>query len=56
VEKFKLVDAKEQLVMLVTGLAGAGKSTAIEVSRQFCFEFAGPLILFGEKKHFCSLK
>ena len=31
--------AKEQLLMFVTGPAGAGKSTALEVAQHFCFEF-----------------
>ena len=30
---------REQLIMFVTGLAGAGKSTGINVAQRFCFEF-----------------
>ena len=30
---------REQLIMFVTGFAGAGKSTAIKVAQRFCFEF-----------------
>ena len=30
---------REQLIMFVTGLAGAGKSKAINVAQSFCFEF-----------------
>ena len=37
----KLLDlgAKEQLLMFITGPAGSGKSTALEVAQHFCFEF-----------------
>ncbi|KAL7521820.1 hypothetical protein ACHAWF_000293 [Thalassiosira exigua] len=36
--------------MFVTGPAGAGKSTAIEVAQQFCFEFCRSMdIIWGEK-------
>ena len=30
---------REQLLMFVTGFAGAGKSTAIKVAQKFCYEF-----------------
>ena len=30
---------REQLIMFVTGFAGAGKSTAIKVAQTFCYEF-----------------
>jgi type II secretory pathway predicted ATPase ExeA len=39
IEKLKKLGAKEQLVMFITGPAGAGKSTAITVAQRFCFEF-----------------
>lgn len=35
----KNMGAKEQLLMFVTGPAGAGKSTAITVAQRFCYEF-----------------
>lgn len=35
----KKLGAKEQLLMFVTGPAGAGKSTAITVAQKYCFEF-----------------
>ena len=35
----KELGAKEQLLMFVTGPAGAGKSTAITVAQKYCFEF-----------------
>ena len=39
IDNLKKIGAKDQLLMFVTGPAGAGKSTAIEVAQQFCFEF-----------------
>jgi cytidylate kinase len=49
------MDANKQLLMFVTGPAGAGKSTATEVPQQFCFEFCRSMDMFGEKIHFYSL-
>ncbi len=49
-QKLKDLGAKEQLLMFVTGPAGAGKSTAIEVAQQFCFQFCKSMdILWGDK-------
>ena len=31
--------AKEQLIMFLTGSAGWGKTTAVKLAQQFCFEF-----------------
>ena len=30
---------REQLIMFVTGMAGAGKSTGIKVAQKYCFDF-----------------
>ena len=50
VGKLKQLGAKEQLLMFVTGPAGAGKSTAIDVAQQFCFEFCKSMdIIWGDK-------
>jgi len=35
----KAKGGREQLIMFVTGFAGAGKSTAIKVAQKFCYEF-----------------
>ena len=38
----KILEARggrKQLIMFVTGLAGAGKSTGINVAQRFCYEF-----------------
>ncbi len=39
VNRLKARDAKEQLLMFLTGPAGLGKSTAMMVAEQFCYEF-----------------
>jgi len=39
IEQLKVHGAQEQLLMFLTGPAGAGKSTAMKVARRFCFEF-----------------
>ena len=50
VGKLKQLGAKEQLLMFVTGPAVAGKSTAIDVAQQFCFEFCKSMdIIWGDK-------
>ena len=41
-ELTEILEAKggqKQLIMFVTGLAGAGKSTGINVAQRFCYEF-----------------
>jgi cytidylate kinase len=46
----KELGAKEQLIMFVTGPAGSGKSTAIDVAQQFCFECCKSMkIIRGDK-------
>ena len=39
IEQLKVHGAQEQLLMFLTGPAGAGKSTAMKVATRFCFEF-----------------
>ena len=56
VGKLKQLGAKEQLLMFVTGPAGAGKSTAIDVAQQFCFEFCKSMDIIWGDKHFSSLQ
>ncbi len=49
-QKLRGLGAKEQLLIFATGPAGAGKSTAIEVAQQFCFQLCKPIdILWGDK-------
>ena len=33
----------EQLIMFLTGFAGAGKSTCVKIAQRFCFEFCRSL-------------
>ena len=40
---------RDQLIMFVTGFAGAGKSTAIKVAQRFCYEFCkAASIMWGD--------
>ena len=39
IEKLKARGGRDQLLMFLTGPAGSGKSTAIKVAQQFCYEF-----------------
>lgn len=38
--ELKEIGGKDQLIMFVTGPAGAGKSTSLEVAQYFCFDFS----------------
>ena len=38
-EELKARGAQNQLLMFLTGPAGAGKSTAVKTTRRFCFSF-----------------
>jgi hypothetical protein len=39
IKKLKARDGRDQLLMFLTGPAGLGKSTAMKVAQQFCYEF-----------------
>ncbi len=39
IEKIKARGGRDKLLMFLTGPAGLGKSTAIKVAQQFCYEF-----------------
>jgi hypothetical protein len=39
VDKLQARGGQEQLIMFLTGSAGSGKSTAVRVAEQFCYEF-----------------
>ena len=43
IQNLKNLGAEDQLLMFVTGPAGAGKSTAITVAQKFCYEFCRSL-------------
>ena len=38
-DKLYALGAKEQLIMFLTGSAGAGKTTAVKFAKRLCFEF-----------------
>ena len=40
IEELEARGGNQQLLMFLTGPAGAGKSTAIKVSQRFCFKFS----------------
>ena len=40
VDELKVRGGRDQLIMFLTGPAGAGKSAAIKVARRFCFDFS----------------
>lgn len=40
IAELKARGGREQLIMFLTGPAGAGKSAAIKIARRFCFEFS----------------
>ena len=49
VEQLKARGGMDQLLMFLTGPAGAGKSTALTVAQRFCFEFCRAIgILWGD--------
>ncbi len=39
VHRLEAMGGQSQLIMFRTGLAGSGKSTAVKVAQQFCYEF-----------------
>ena len=39
IAKLKARGGRDQLLMFLTGPAGSGKSTAMRVAQQFCYEF-----------------
>ena len=40
ITELKARGGQDQLLMFLTGPAGAGKSTAVQVAKTFCFEFS----------------
>jgi hypothetical protein len=39
IKKLKARGGRDQLLMFLTGLAGSGKSTAMKVAQNFCYEY-----------------
>ena len=40
IKQLKAMGGKEQLLLFLTGMAGAGKSSGLTVAQAFCFEFS----------------
>jgi putative protein kinase ArgK-like GTPase of G3E family len=52
-KKLKARGGMEQLIMFLTGPAGAGKSTAVTVAQRFCFKFCQAVgILWSDRTFF----
>ena len=51
-EKLYALGAKEQLIMFLTGSAGAGKTTAVKLAQKFCFEFCRSVGSFWNSRTF----
>ena len=47
-----LLGAKEQLIMFLTGSAGAGKTTAVKLAQRFCFEFCRAVSILWNNRTF----
>jgi len=52
VKHLKARGGMEQLLMFLTGPAGAGKSTAVKVAQRFCFEFCAAVAVMWHDKTF----
>jgi hypothetical protein len=55
VEKLKARGGMEQLIMFLTGPAGAGKNTAVTVAQRFCFKFCQAVGILWSDRTFFSL-
>ena len=51
-DKLYALGAKEQLMMFLTGSAGAGKTTAVKLAQKFCFEFCHAVSIFWSDRTF----
>ena len=51
-EKLYALGAKEQLIMFLTGSAGAGKTTAVKLAQRFCFEFCRAVSILWNNRTF----
>jgi type II secretory pathway predicted ATPase ExeA len=52
VESLKARGGMSQLLMFLTGPAGAGKSTAVKVAQRFCFEFCAAVSVMWHDETF----
>lgn len=51
-DKLYALGAKKQLIMFLTGSAGAGKTTAVKLAQRFCFEFCRAVSILWNNKTF----
>ena len=51
-DKLYALGAKEQLIMFLTGSAGAGKTTAVKLAQRFCFEFCRAVSILWNNRTF----
>ena len=52
VELLTALGGREQLVMFLTGPAGAGKTTAVKLAQRFCFEFCNAVSIMWNDRTF----
>ena len=52
VDQLRALGAKDQLIMFLTGKAGAGKTTASKLAQQFCFEFCQAIGVMWDDRSF----
>ena len=51
-DKLYALGAKEQLIMFLTGSAGAGKTTAVKLAQRFCYEFCQAVSILWNNRTF----
>jgi len=51
-DKLYALGAKKQLIMFLTGSAGAGKTTAVKLAQRFCFEFCRAVSILWNNRTF----
>ena len=52
IDKLYALGAKDQLIMFLTGSAGAGKTTAVKLAQRFCFEFCRAVSILWNNRTF----
>ncbi len=51
--RLEATGGQSQLIMFLTGSAGFGKSTAVKVAQQFCYDFCLAVGVMWSDKHSC---
>ena len=52
VDLLRALGGREQLVLFLTGPAGAGKTTAVKLAQRFCFKFCNAVSIMWSDKTF----